>query len=147
MWPYSQLEQQRFSLLSFLPFCVDYALHGVFYTLTEQILFLVFSEVPGSEYLYLCCCLFGAVNTMNIMISWFVLTLDLSARLHNVGLSICSDCKMLENQSANLQTNSGLKGSIFFVQKKVLKFKLLFHHLLWRILDNSLLWFLTCNCT
>ena len=38
--------------------------------------------------------------------------------------------KTLENQSANLQANSVLKGFLskhFFVQKKALKFELLFH--------------------
>ena len=44
------------------------------------------------------------------MISWFVLMLELSARLQNTWQYICSDQKKLENQSANLQANSGLEG-------------------------------------
>ena len=42
--------------------------------------------------------------------SFFVLTLELSARLHNTRQCICSDWKTLENQSANLQKNFGLEG-------------------------------------
>ena len=54
-----------------------------------------------------CVVLFLAVN---IMISWFVSTLELSARLQNTRKRIWSDWKTLENQSANLQANSGLEG-------------------------------------
>ena len=68
------------------------------------------------------------------MISRFVLMLELSARLQNTRQCICSDWnKALENQSTNLQANSGLEGIIskhFLVQKKALKFELLFHCLL-----------------
>ena len=59
--------------------------------------------------------------------------LELSARLQNTWQCICSDWKTLENQSANLQANSGLEGILskhFFVHKKALKFELLFHCLL-----------------
>ena len=56
------------------------------------------------------------------MISWFVLTLELLARLQNMWQCICSDWKTLENQSTNLQAlNFGLEGILskhFFVQKK-----------------------------
>ena len=71
------------------------------------------------------CSLFVAVN---IMISWFVLMLELSARSQ----------KTLENQSANLQANFGLQGILskhFFVQKTALKFEMLFHCLLWTVND------------
>ena len=75
----------------------------------------------------MCVRFFWAVN---IMISWFVFTLELSARLQNTRQCICSDWKTLENQSANLQANSGLEGILskhfFFVQEKALKFELLF---------------------
>ena len=54
-----------------------------------------------------CVVLFLAVN---IMISWFVSTLELSARLQNTRQRIWRDWKTLENQSANLQANSGLEG-------------------------------------
>ena len=90
---------------------------------------LSFYLITGSWLAYMCVVFFLAEN---IMISWFVLALELSVRLQNTLQSICSDWKMLENQSANLQANSGLKGilskPIFFVQKKALKFELL---LLW----------------
>ena len=79
---------------------------------------LVFYEMPGPESgtwipdLDLnVCSLFLAVN---IMISWFVLMLELSARLQ----------KTLENQSANLQANFGLEGIIskhFFCSEKGFK--------------------------
>ena len=64
------------------------------------------------------------------MISSFVLTLELSAKLQNTQLYICSDWKTLGNQPANLLANSGLEGIIlkrFFAQKTALKFELLFH--------------------
>jgi len=48
---------------------------------------------------------------VNIMMScFFVLMLELSAGLQNTRQYMCSDYKMLENQSANLQANSGLEG-------------------------------------
>ena len=46
---------------------------------------------------------------LNIIISCFVLRLEFLARLQNMRLCIFSDCKMLENQSAN----SGLEGIVF----------------------------------
>ena len=164
---------QRFFLLSF---CVFYAVHGVFYTLTEQIFFAALSLTFRGNEAGLSCGLFHAywaisscglcfgkcfltgfdhscslplndfllplfkpsafllrLNNLSslgflrnawtrnsyvcvvffwpwTMISWFVLTLELSARLQNTRQSICSDWKTLENQSANLQANSGLEG-------------------------------------
>ena len=59
---------------------------------------------------------------VNIMISWFVLTLELSAILENAWQCICSDWKTLENQSTNLQANSGLKEfsqSIFLFRRRL----------------------------
>ena len=55
-------------------------------------------------------CVYVFFWAVNIMISWFVLTLELSARLQNTRQCICSDWKTLENQSANLQVYSGLEG-------------------------------------
>ena len=58
---------------------------------------------------------------VNIMISWFVLTLELSTRLQNTGQCIYSEWKMLENQSANLCLYVSLKEfsqSIFFCSEK-----------------------------
>ena len=73
---------------------------------------------------YMCVVFFGPWT----MISWFVLTLELSARLQNTRQSICSDRKTLENQSANFLSKfwpwrNSLKAD-FFVQKKALKFEL-----------------------
>ena len=58
---------------------------------------------------------------MNIMISWFVLTLELSTRLQNTGQCIYSEWKTLENQSANLHLYVSLKEfsqSIFFFSEE-----------------------------
>ena len=55
------------------------------------------------------------------MISWFVLTLELSNRLQNTGQCIYSEWKMLENQSANLCLYVSLKEfsqSIFFLFRR-----------------------------
>ena len=63
------------------------------------------------------------------MISSFVLTLELSARLQNTQQYICSDWKTLGNQPANSLANFGLEGIIskrFFAQKTALKFELIF---------------------
>ena len=57
--------------------------------------------------------------------SWFVLTLELSARLQNTRQYTCSDWKTLENQSANLQANSGREGillkHVFFFSEEGFK--------------------------
>ena len=62
--------------------------------------FFGFLRIAGT-WIDTCVYFFLAVN---IMISWFILTLKLSARLHNLRHWVCSDWKTLENQSANLQT-------------------------------------------
>ena len=165
---------RRFFLLSF---CVVYAVHGLFYTLTEQMFFAALSlSCRGYEaglflaYWVISSCglnflqmfsdriwsqcssplndfhlplfkpyaLLLRLNNlsffnwfslkcldpksymrvvfflaMNIMIFWFVLTLELSARLQNTQQCICIDWKTLEIQSANLQANSGLEGILW----------------------------------
>ena len=56
------------------------------------------------------------------MISWFVLTVELSAGLQNTRQCICSDWKTLENQSAKLEVNSCLKGILpkhFFFSRRL----------------------------
>ena len=67
---------------------------------------LVVSEMPRPEWLHVC----SVFMAVNIMISWFVLTPELSAGLQNTPQCICSDWKTLENQSAKLEANSCLKG-------------------------------------
>ena len=63
-------------------------------------------------------------------------SLELSATLQNTRQCICSDWKMLENQWANLykqiliKKSQGILSKYFFVQKKALKFELLFYYLL-----------------
>ena len=86
---------------------------------------------------------------MKIMISWFVLTLELSARLHSVQQCICSDWKMLETQSANLQAKSGLEGILskhFFCSEE--GFQVQNALSLFTVNDptNSPPWILTCHC-
>ena len=73
------------------------------FTIKWSLVSLVFS---GPEWLHVR----SLILAMKIMISWFVLTLELSARLQNVQQCICSDWKKLETQSANLQTKSGFEG-------------------------------------
>ena len=64
--------------------------------------------MPGPEWWHVCRFFFLNVN---ITIFWFVLTLELSARLQNTRQSICSEWnKTLENQPTNLKANSGLEG-------------------------------------
>ena len=63
-------------------------------------------------------------------------SLELSARLQNTRLCICSDWKMLENQWANLykrilvKKSQGILSKYFFLQKKALKIEVLFYYFL-----------------
>ena len=70
----------------------------------------IFSCAPKNLYLVAQVLPNSNLNFEPCMISWFVLMLELSARLQNTWQYICSDQKKLENQSANLQANSGLEG-------------------------------------
>ena len=115
------------------------------FTIKWSLVSLVFSEMPGPEWLHVRSLFFGH-GDHDFLVCFDTRIVGLIAEVQQC---ICSDWKMLETQSANLQAKSGLEGILskhFFCSEE--GFQVQNALSLFTVNDptNSPPWILTCHC-